>query len=122
MAKKADKHNLVFAVSRSHISEQTLNFLNLFETNSIKNIGSSLKFCGVAKGDVDCYPRFGPTSLWDIAAGHIIVKESGGYVLDKNFNEIEYDFTKGFINSDFFAVNHFFYEELLNDQKKYLSS
>ena len=119
MAKKADKHNLVFAVSRSHISEQTLNFLDLFETNSIKNIGSSLKLCGVAKGDVDCYPRFGPTSFWDIAAGHIIVKESGGYVLDKNFNEIEYDVTKGYLNSDFFAVNSFFYEELTNDQKKY---
>jgi len=119
MAKKADKHNLVFAVSRSHISEQTLNFLDLFESNSIKNIGSSLKLCGVAKGDVDCYPRFGPTSFWDIAAGHIIVNESGGYVLDKNFNEIEYDVTKGYLNSDFFAVNSFFYEELTNDQKKY---
>ena len=122
MAKKADKHNIIFAVSRSHISEETLNFLDLFESNSIKNTGSSLKLCGVAMGEVDCYPRFGPTSLWDIAAGHVIVNEAGGYVLDKSLNEIEYDFTKGFINSDFFAVNFFFYEELLNDQKKYLSS
>jgi 3'(2'), 5'-bisphosphate nucleotidase len=122
MIKKVDKNNLVFAVSRSHISEQTLNFLDLFENNSIKKIGSSLKLCGVAIGEVDCYPRFGPTSLWDIAAGHIIVNEAGGYVLDKSLNEIEYDFTKGFINSDFFAVNHFFYEKFLNDQKKHLSS
>jgi 3'(2'), 5'-bisphosphate nucleotidase len=119
---KADKHNLIFAVSRSHISEQTLNFLDSFTSKTIKNIGSSLKLCGVAMGQVDCYPRFGPTSLWDIAAGHIIINEAGGYVLDKSLNEIEYDFTKGYLNSDFFAVNHFFYEELLNDQKKYLSS
>jgi len=122
IAKKADKNHLIFAVSRSHISEQTHNFLDLHESNSIKNIGSSLKLCGVAMGEVDCYPRFGPTSLWDIASGHIIVSEAGGYVLDKSLNEIEYDFTKGFINSDFFAVNHFFYKKLLNDQKKYLSS
>jgi len=122
MAKKADKHNLVFAVSRSHISDKTLNFLDSFKSKTTKRIGSSLKLCVVAMGEVDCYPRFGPTSLWDIAAGHIILNEAGGYVLDKSLNEIEYDFTKGFINCDFFAVNHFFYEELLNDQKKYLSS
>jgi len=122
MAKKADKHNLVVAVSRSHLSKKTLNFLDSFKNKTTKSIGSSLKLSGVAMGEVDCYPRFGPTSLWDIAAGHIIVNEAGGYVLDKNFNEIEYDITKGFINSDFLAVNHFFYEELLNDQKKYLSS
>jgi 3'(2'), 5'-bisphosphate nucleotidase len=122
MAKKAHKHNLVVAVSRSHISDKTQNFLDSLPSKTIKNIGSSLKLCIVAKGDVDCYPRFGPTSFWDISAGHIIVNEAGGYVIDKNFNEIEYDFTKGFLNSDFFAINHFFYDELLNDQKKYLSS
>ena len=122
MAKKADKHNLVVAVSRSHLSAKTLNFLDSFKSKTTRRIGSSLKLCGVAMGEVDCYPRFGPTSIWDIAAGHIIVNEAGGYVLDKSLNEIEYDFTKGFINSDFLAVNHFFYEELLNDQKKYLSS
>jgi len=122
MAKKADKHNLVFTVSRSHLSAKTLNFLDSFKSKTTKRIGSSLKLCGVAMGKVDCYPRFGPTSIWDIAAGHIIVNEAGGYVLDKSLNEIEYDFTKGFLNSDFFAINHFFYEELINGQKKYLSS
>ena len=122
MAKKADKHNLVFTVSRSHLSAKTLNFLDSFKSKTTKRIGSSLKLCGVAMGKVDCYPRFGPTSIWDIAAGHIIVNEAGGYVLDKSLNEIEYDFTKGLLNSDFFAINHFFYEELINGQKKYLSS
>ena len=122
IVKKANKDNFIFAVSKSHINDKTLNFVNKFNNKIIKKIGSSLKLCHVAMGEVCCYPRFGPTSLWDIAAGHIILNEAGGYVLDKSLNEIEYDFTKGFLNSDFFAINHFFYEELLNDQKKYLSS
>ena len=65
IAKKADKYNLIFAVSRSHISDKTQNFLDSFVSKTIKNIGSSLKLCIVAKGDVDCYPRFGPTLLCD---------------------------------------------------------
>ena len=113
--KKDNKHNFVFAVSRSHISEKTLNFLDLFKSNTIKKIGSSLKLCEIARGNVDCYPRFGPSSLWDIAAGHIIVKEAGGFVVDERLNEIEYDFKKGFINKNFFALSNF---ELLKNYFK----
>ena len=44
--------------------------------------GSSLKFCIVAEGYANQYPRFGPTMEWDTAAGHVIVKEAGGEVKD----------------------------------------
>ena len=41
-------------------------------------MGSSLKFCLIAKGDADCYPRFGATSEWDTAAGEAIARFAGG--------------------------------------------
>jgi 3'(2'), 5'-bisphosphate nucleotidase len=44
-------------------------------------LGSSLKFCVLARGDADVYPRFGPTSEWDTAAGHAILEAAGGCVL-----------------------------------------
>jgi 3'(2'), 5'-bisphosphate nucleotidase len=44
--------------------------------------GSSLKLCLVAEGNADIYPRFGPTMEWDTAAGHCVVEQSGGTVLD----------------------------------------
>jgi 3'(2'), 5'-bisphosphate nucleotidase len=50
-------------------------------TMEISSAGSSLKFCLVAEGLADVYPRFGPTMEWDIAAGHAIVKEAGGSVV-----------------------------------------
>jgi 3'-phosphoadenosine 5'-phosphosulfate (PAPS) 3'-phosphatase len=44
-------------------------------------MGSSLKFCALARGDADFYPRFGPTCEWDTAAGHAILATVGGSVL-----------------------------------------
>ena len=60
-----------------------LNFIRLQK-------GSSLKFCLIAEGSADIYPRFGPTSEWDIAAGDAILRNAGGSVKDMDGNEILY--------------------------------
>ena len=72
------------AVSRSHLSPETKTYIHeRIGDRPYKMIsaGSSLKFCRVAEGEADLYPRLGPTMEWDIAAGTIIVTESGGTVL-----------------------------------------
>lgn len=93
-----------FAVSRSHISENTLNFVNLNKGKMVIS-GSSLKFLKVALGEVDAYPRFGKTSIWDVAAGHAIILETGGDVIDFNKNSLSYNYNE-IINPNFIALKH----------------
>src|SRR3546814_10256567 len=54
-------------------------------------LGSSLKFCRLAEGGMDVYPRFGPTSEWDTAAGQAIVEAAGGVVLDPRGRPLRYN-------------------------------
>ena len=71
--------------SRSHLSPETEAYLEglraMQGTLEIVSAGSSLKFCLIAEGRADVYPRFGPTMEWDTAAGHAIVVEAGGMVV-----------------------------------------
>jgi 3'(2'), 5'-bisphosphate nucleotidase len=71
--------------SRSHMSPETERYIDKLrqEHNKVEIVskGSSLKLCLVAEGEADIYPRFGPTSEWDTAAGHAIVLASGGKVV-----------------------------------------
>jgi len=71
---------LVVAASRSHGSETLTAFLQKLHPGRLVTAGSSLKFCLVAEGSADIYPRFGPTWEWDTAAGHAILIEAGGRV------------------------------------------
>lgn len=75
------KGEYVIAVSRSHLSPKTVDYIRnkKAEYPVIRTIeaGSSLKFCLVAEGKADDYPRFGPTMEWDTAAGQVIVTEAG---------------------------------------------
>lgn len=72
--------------SRSHMSEETLQFVEDLKKQGKEvefvSSGSSLKFCLVAEGLADVYPRFGPTMEWDTAAGHAVVAIAGGKVLN----------------------------------------
>lgn len=66
--------------SKSHMSEETRYFIDSINTNKSKNfisMGSSLKFCLVASGEADIYPRLAPTMEWDTAAADAIVREAG---------------------------------------------
>ena len=72
---------LVAACSRTHCDAETEAYLARVGVNEVRSAGSSLKFCSLAQGDVDIYPRFTPTMEWDTAAGHAIVSAAGGVVL-----------------------------------------
>ncbi|MBC8050557.1 MAG: 3'(2'),5'-bisphosphate nucleotidase CysQ [Chitinophagales bacterium] len=72
---------LTGVASRSHMTPETQSFLDAHDVRETKNVGSSLKFCLVAAGEADVYPRFGPTKEWDTAAGHAVVNAAGGCVL-----------------------------------------
>jgi len=71
--------------SRSHMSEETMNYLHKledeYESVEVVSKGSSLKLCLVAEGEAQLYPRFAPTMEWDTGAGQAIVEFSGGLVL-----------------------------------------
>jgi len=93
--------------SRSHSNNTFANWINeKFPNAEIIQAGSSLKFCLIAKGDADIYPRFGPTSEWDIAAGHIILNEAGGKVLTLENKEINYNKKESLLNPEFIASNN----------------
>lgn len=66
--------------SRSHPSPDLAGYLAQLPQHQLVEVGSSLKFCLVAEGAADVYPRFGPTMQWDTAAGHIIALEAGASV------------------------------------------
>lgn len=76
----ANEHFTIVA-SRSHINDDTITFIEMMEQHFGKadyiSRGSSLKFCILAEGNADVYPRFGRTMEWDTAAGHAIAMESG---------------------------------------------
>ena len=79
------------AMSRSHPSPEMSNWLSQFTDVEVQDIGSSLKFCLVAEGLVDVYPRLGPTCIWDTAAGHALVKAAGGRVEQLNQQPLRYE-------------------------------
>jgi 3'(2'), 5'-bisphosphate nucleotidase len=72
------QHGAVALVSRSHPDAATDAVLARLPAINIQACGSSLKFCRIAEGTADVYPRLGPTSEWDIAAGHALVAAAGG--------------------------------------------
>ncbi len=81
---------LTAAVSRSHIDEKTDRFLSKFNIIERRSAGSSLKFCLIASGEVDIYPRTGPTMEWDTAAGHAVLVAAGGSVVTGDGNSLTY--------------------------------
>jgi 3'(2'), 5'-bisphosphate nucleotidase len=66
--------------SRSHRDSATDAFLSRFNVTKIVSAGSSLKFCLLAAGEADIYPRMGDTMEWDTAAGHAVLRAAGGRV------------------------------------------
>jgi 3'(2'),5'-bisphosphate nucleotidase len=71
----------VAVASRSHSTPETEEALALAEAGERRSIGSSLKFCLVAAGEADFYPRMGPTMEWDTAAGDAVLRAAGGSVV-----------------------------------------
>ncbi len=103
--KKSNKIKIVG--SRSHSNPILDKWVNKnFKEFDILQKGSSLKFCLIAEGSADIYPRFGPTSEWDIAAGHIILEEAGGKLKSIDNKEILYNEKENILNPEFFAYSN----------------
>ncbi|ACK50569.1 3'(2'),5'-bisphosphate nucleotidase [Methylocella silvestris BL2] len=86
----APSHGLTALASRSHLDAETEAFLASLPIHERRAAGSSLKFCTVAEGDADVYPRFGQTMEWDTAAGDAILRAAGGIVLDGERHPLQY--------------------------------
>ncbi len=93
---------LVAAISRAHMDEKTNRFLEECNVQETLIVGSSIKFCRIAEGLADIYPRFSPTMEWDTAAGHAIVNAAGGTVLTPDGTPLVYG-KKGYKNGPFVA-------------------
>jgi 3'(2'), 5'-bisphosphate nucleotidase len=76
--RNAPRDGIVAAVSRSHLDSATVALLDQLHVGHREACGSALKFCRVAEGIVDLYPRLAPTCEWDVAAGHALVTAAGG--------------------------------------------
>jgi 3'(2'), 5'-bisphosphate nucleotidase len=94
--------------SRSHMNQQTKDFVNKYKSPKLISMGSSIKMLLVADGTADIYPRIAPTMEWDTCAAHAIVKSCGGqiYVYENNemTKEMKYN-KKKLLNSHFVCVN-----------------
>lgn len=82
-----DNAALVVVASKSHRDAATDKYLEKYAISDLAAAGSSLKFCLVAAGEADFYPRLGRTMEWDTAAGHAILAGAGGQVLDFDTHE-----------------------------------
>ena len=91
--------------SRSHPSNMLASLLEIIVDYEIIEIGSSIKFCLIASGQADCYPRFGPTSEWDTAAGEAIVESAGGQVVNTNGDSMNYNVKEDYLNPNFIVSN-----------------
>jgi 3'(2'), 5'-bisphosphate nucleotidase len=78
---RAAPAKLAALASRSHADPATEAFLSQLPIGERKSAGSSLKFCVIAEGAADVYPRFAPTMEWDTAAGDAVLRAAGGIVL-----------------------------------------
>lgn len=88
-------------VSRSHADEELKEYLKQLGEHQTVAIGSSLKFCLVAEGKAQLYPRFGPTNIWDTGAGHAVAVAAGAHVHDWTGRTLDYAPRESFLNPGF---------------------
>jgi 3'(2'), 5'-bisphosphate nucleotidase len=87
--------------SRSHANPRLRQYLELLGDYELVSMGSSLKFCLLAEGKADLYPRLGPTSEWDTAAAHAVVLAAGGRVVTLDNRPLQYNRKPSLLNPEF---------------------
>ena len=93
------------AASRSHRDARTQAVLDRMGPIEEVALGSSLKFCRIAEGGLDVYPRFGPTSEWDTAAAQCVLHAAGGALLAADTGKpFRYNRRESLLNGDFIAL------------------
>jgi 3'(2'), 5'-bisphosphate nucleotidase len=96
-------NGLTVVASRSHRTPETDTWLAKIKVADLVSVGSSLKFCLLAAGEADLYPRLGPTMEWDTAAGHAVLVAAGGAVVNLDGSPFRYG-KPGFRNPHFIAM------------------
>lgn len=90
--------------SRSHANPALARYLEPLGDYELVSMGSSLKFCLLAEGRADFYPRLGPTSEWDTAAAHAVVLAAGGRIVTLDGRPLQYNLKASFLNPEFLAI------------------
>ena len=93
----------VIVGSRSHANPELVSQLNILGPHELTSMGSSLKFCRIAEGLADFYPRTGPTSEWDTAAAQAVVEAAGGQVVKTDGSPLAYNNKEVYLNPHFFV-------------------
>ncbi|AMC99517.1 3'(2'),5'-bisphosphate nucleotidase CysQ [Halomonas chromatireducens] len=97
---------LRIVASRAHIDDATQRLVSMFPDARLQRYGSSVKFCRIAEGGADLYPRVGPTCEWDTAAGQGVLEGAGGAVLSLESGlTLRYNHAESLINSPFVACS-----------------
>lgn len=102
---RARGEELTAVASKSHLNQATIDYLEAAVGNcGYVSVGSSLKFCIVAEGRADIYPRAAPTSEWDTAAGHAVLLAAGGLVDGPDGSSLRYG-KRAYLNRAFVATS-----------------
>lgn len=100
--------NIHVVASRSHRGLLLDKLIQTMESRfgqiDVVSMGSSLKICLLAEGKADIYPRLAPTSEWDTAAAHAVLKAAGGEIYDTSFETLRYNQKESLLNPNFIAV------------------
>lgn len=99
-----DNSALMIVASKSHRDQATDDYIGQYAVKDMKSAGSSLKFCLVATGEADFYPRLGRTMEWDTAAGDAVLRGAGGQVLNFEDHGVFRYGKEGFANPFFLAL------------------
>lgn len=94
----------VIVGSRSHANPKLQQYLESCGDYKLISMGSSLKFCVLAEGQADFYPRLGPTSEWDTAAAHAVVRAAGGKIILLDGSPLEYNRKESLLNPEFLVI------------------
>lgn len=115
--RKPNMSSLSVVASRSHLSEETKQFVERFTVSDWASAGSSFKFCKIAAGETDLYPRHGRTMEWDTAAGDAVLRAAGGRVDTLDGKPLRYGKRRqandtDFANPHFVAANFDWFKHL----------
>src|SRR6185437_4174745 len=94
----------IVAGSRPHGNARQVAMLENLGYHRLVSVGSSIKFCMVARGDADLYLRLGPTSEWDTAAAQCVLEQAGGAVVDLQGEPLRYNTKDSLLNPEFLAL------------------
>jgi 3'(2'), 5'-bisphosphate nucleotidase len=101
----------VIVGSRSHLSPDVAEYLHTVGEHQMLSVGSSLKFCMVAEGQADVYPRLGLTSEWDTAAAQAVLESAGGVVVEyPALTPLQYNQKENILNPYFIAASAAWFE------------